>query len=143
MTMVKLHSPVQKSINSIFDEFFNELPSFNKTVNNLFAPPANIGETPSGYLLELSVPGRNKEDFSITVDKGILTVAYEKKEDAKQEGYKLIRNEFNFPNFKRSFSVDESIQTEGIEAKYENGILKLYLPKKAEVKEPVKSINVQ
>jgi HSP20 family protein len=143
MTMVKLHSPVQKNLNNFFDEFFNELPAFGKTVNNLFSPAVNIVETSDAYHLELNVPGRNKEDFQIAVDKGLLTISYEKKEEAKNEDAKVVRREFSFQSFKRSFTVDEKINAEAIQAKYENGLLKLLLPKKAEQQQPVKTINIQ
>ena len=143
MTMVKLHSPVQKNLNNFFDEFFNELPAFGKTVNNLFSPAVNIVETPDAYHLELSAPGRNKEDFQISVDKGLLTISYEKKEEAKNEDVKVVRREFSYQSFKRSFTVDEKINAEAIQAKYENGLLKLLLPKKAEQQQPVKTITIQ
>ena len=143
MTMVKLHSPAQKNISNFIDEFFNELPAFGKTVNNVFSPAVNIIETKDAYHLELNVPGRNKEDFNVAVDKGLLTISYEKKEEAKNEDVKVVRREFNFQSFKRSFTVDEKINTEAIQAKYENGLLKLLLPKKAEQQQPVKTINIQ
>jgi HSP20 family protein len=143
MTMVKLHNPVQKNINTFFDEFFNELPAFGKTVNNLFSPAVNILETADGYHLELNAPGRNKEDFNISVDKGLLSISYEKKEETKQEDVKVVRREFGFQSFKRSFSLDEKVNAEAIQAKYENGLLKLFLPKQAEEKQPVKTISIQ
>jgi HSP20 family protein len=143
MTMVKLHSPVQKNINTFFDEFFNELPAFGKTVNNIFSPAVNILETSEAYHLELNAPGRNKEDFSINLDKGLLTISYEKKEESKNEDVKVVRREFSYQSFKRSFTVDEKINADGIQAKYENGLLKLYLPKQAEEKQPVKTISIQ
>lgn len=141
--MVKVHTPVQKNLNSFFDEFFNELPAFGKTVNNLFTPAANIIETADAYHVELNVPGRNKEDFSITVDKGLLTISYEKKEETKNEDLKVVRKEFSFQSFKRSFSLDDKINAEAIQAKYENGLLKLLLPKLTEEKQPVKKISIQ
>jgi HSP20 family protein len=143
MTMVKLHNPVQKNINTFFDEFFNELPAFGKTVNNLFSPAVNILETADGYHLELNAPGRNKEDFNISVDKGLLSISYEKKEETKQDDVKVVRREFGYQSFKRSFSLDEKVNAEGIQAKYENGLLKLFLPKQVEEKQPVKTISIQ
>jgi HSP20 family protein len=143
MTMVKLHSPAQKNLNNFFDEFFNELPAFGKTVNNLFSPAVNILETSDAYHLELNAPGRNKEDFQIAVDKGLLTISYEKKEEAKNDDVKVVRREFSYQSFKRSFTVDEKINAEAIQAKYENGLLKLLLPKKAEQQQPVKTITIQ
>ena len=112
-------------------------------MNNIFSPAVNIVETPDAYHLELNVPGRNKEDFNVAVDKGLLTISYEKKEEAKNEDAKVVRREFNFQSFKRSFTVDEKINTEAIQAKYENGLLKLLLPKKAESQQPVKTISIQ
>lgn len=141
--MVKVHNPVQKNINSFFDEFFNELPAFGKTINNMFTPAVNIVETADAYHLELNAPGRNKEDFNITVDKGLLTISYEKKEEAKNEELKVVRREFSYQSFKRSFTVDEKINTEAIQARYEDGLLKLLLPKIAEVKQAAKSITIQ
>ena len=142
MTMVKMYNPVQKSINNLFDEFFNEMPAINKTVNNLFAPSVKIIESKDAYHLELMAPGRNKEDFSIAIEKDVLTISYEKKEETKQEDYKLVRREFNYQSFKRSFTLDEKIQAEAIQAKYENGLLKIYLPKKTEVVQPAKTIAI-
>jgi HSP20 family protein len=141
--MIKMHNPVQKNINYLFDEFFNEIPSFGKAVNNLFAPAVNINETADAFHLELMAPGRAKEDFTIAVDKGLLTISYEKKEEVKNEDVKSVRKEFSYQSFKRSFNIDEKINAEAIQAKYENGLLKLLLPKNVEVKQPVKSITIQ
>ncbi len=143
MTLVKVHNPVQKNINTFFDEFFNELPAFGKSINNLFTPAANIVETADAYHLELNAPGRKKEDFNITVDKGLLTISYEKKEEMKSEDVKVVRREFNYQSFKRSFTIDDKINAEAIQAKYEDGLLKLLLPKVAEVKAAAKQISIQ
>ncbi|HEX4959065.1 MAG TPA: Hsp20/alpha crystallin family protein [Lacibacter sp.] len=143
MTMIKVNHPAQRNLNSFIDEFFNELPAFGRNINNLFTPAVNIVENNEAYHLELMAPGRNKEDFSIAIDKNLLTISYEKKEETKQEDVKTVRREFSFQSFKRSFNLDEKINADGIQAKYENGILKLLLPKKAEVTQPVKSITIQ
>ena len=143
MTMVKVQHPVQKNLHSFFDEFFNELPAFGKAVNNFFTPAVNIFEANDAYHLELNAPGRNKEDFNLTVDKGLLTISNEQKEETKNEDAKIVRREFSYQSFKRSFTIDEKINTEAIQAKYENGLLKLVLPKHAEVKQPVKNISIQ
>jgi HSP20 family protein len=143
MTMIKVNNPVQRNINSIFDELFNELPAFGRNINNLFAPAVNIVENAEAYHLELMAPGRNKEDFAIAVEKDLLTISYNAKEEAKAEGLKSVRKEFSLQSFKRSFNLDEKINADDIQAKYENGILKLFLPKKAEVTQPAKSISIQ
>ena len=72
--------------------------------------------------MEFNVPGRKKEDFKITVDKNILTVSFEKKEEQKEESKQFIKREFVTQSFKRSFTLDEKINAdEDIDAKYEDG----------------------
>ena len=141
MTLVK-HNPYQ--LGNLFDELFNNFPAtWGQDVQAGFViPPANIHETDDAYNVELSAPGRNKEDFMINVDNGLLTISYEKKESVEQKAYKTIRKEFNYRSFKRSFSLDEKINTAGIQAKYENGVLLVLLPKKEEVKSAPKQIAV-
>lgn len=141
MTLVKNnYRPV--SFNSVFNELFNDFPGFADRSGFNF-PPVNIVETDEAYHVELNAPGRNKEDFKLNIDNGLLTISYEKKEETKQEGVKSIRREFNFQSFKRSFTLDDKVDAANIQAKYENGLLKMYLPKKAEVKEAAKQITVQ
>jgi HSP20 family protein len=143
MSIVKFnHVPVQK-FGNLFDEFFNELPAFTgREWNNWSFPPVNIHETPDAYHVELSVPGRSKEDFKVNVENGLLTVSFEKKEETKNEDYKTVRREFSYRSFKRSFNLDERTDAEKIQAKYENGLLKLLLPKKEETKESAKQITI-
>ena len=110
---------------------------------NFGFPPVNIHETAEAYHLELSAPGRNKEDFKLSLDNGQLTIGFEKKEETRTEEYKTIRKEFSFRSFKRTFNLDDRIDADGIQAKYENGVLKLYLPKKEQAKESTKQITIQ
>ena len=146
MTLVKVNQhPVQKGINHFFDEFLNDFPAFNGrefNKENWGSVPANINETADAYHVELNAPGRNKEDFKINIENGLLTISFEKKEESKTEDYKTVRKEFSFRSFKRSFTLDEKIESNNIQAKYENGLLKLLLPKKEQVKENAKQINV-
>ena len=136
--------PASKNITNVFDELFNSFPAtWGNDVKNNSTVAVNIVESEKGYNLEFNVPGRNKEDFKISVDKGLLTVSYEKKEQGETKEQKVIRKEFSFQNFKRSFSLDEKINSEGIEAKYDNGILKVALPKKEEVKIAPTQISIQ
>ncbi|GGA86067.1 Hsp20/alpha crystallin family protein [Puia dinghuensis] len=146
MTLVKVNNNGHKSLSSfanIVDEFFQGFPSTLGRDESFGFPPVNIHETTEAYHLELSAPGRNKEDFKLSVDNGQLTVSFEKKEETKTEDYKTIRKEFSFRSFKRSFNLDERVDSNAIQAKYENGVLKLYLPKKEQVKESTRQIAIQ
>lgn len=142
MTLVK-NNPANLGL--FFDELLGGFPSGlgRDAQATLSLPPANIYETNEGYHLELNAPGRNKEDFKISVEKGLLTISFEKKETAEHNAYKTIRKEFSYDSFKRSFSLDEKINTAGIQAKYEKGVLKVYLPKKEEVIVTPQEITIQ
>lgn len=136
--------PANKSLNNVFDELFNAFPAtWGNDVKTTSSAPVNISENENGYNLEFNVPGRNKEDFKINVEDGLLTVSYDKKEQPEAKEVKSVRKEFSFQSFKRSFTLDKKINAEGIEAKYDNGILKVFLPKKEEVKNTPKQISVQ
>lgn len=143
MTIVKHNARIA---NSILDDFFFNVPtSWGKDaqVKNFNDPLVNIHETTNGYHLELNAPGRNKEDFKINVDNGLLTVAFEKAEQAENKDYKTIRREFSVNSFKRSFTLDDKVNSDDIKAKYENGVLQLFIAKKEAIKAEAKEITVQ
>jgi HSP20 family protein len=141
MTTLKFNQPTLKTLDSFLDNLLNDLPVTKNASMNF--PAVNICETTDNYELEFNVPGRKKEDFKITVDKNILTVSFEKNEENKEENKQFIKREFITQSFKRSFSLDEKINADDINAKYENGILFLTLPKKEEVKVLPKEISVK
>jgi HSP20 family protein len=102
-------------------------------MNEIFKPDWFGGmENEKDYELELAVPGRKKEDFNIEIDKDVLTISSEIKyeDEAKEENY--TRREFGFSSFKRAFTLPETIDSDKIEANYEDGLLKFVLPKKEE-----------
>jgi HSP20 family protein len=141
---VRLHHPARKSFDSVVDDFLNTIPGlWNEGYSGINLAPVNIDETAEGFQLEISVPGINKEEIKVNVDKGLLTISYDKKEENKSEGHKSIRREFSHKSFKRSFTIAEQVNADAIEAKYENGILKLFLPKKEQVKETPKQVVIQ
>lgn len=140
MTLVK-HN--YRTFNDLFDEFFNQLPATPKNGSYLNVPPVNIHETGDAFHLELVAPGLQKEDFKVSIENGLLTISYEKKTETENKDYKTHRREFSVRSFKRSFSVDEKINADAIQAKYENGVLKLLLPKKEEVKVTPKQITIE
>ncbi len=140
MTLVK-HN--YRNLGNVFDELFNQLPATWNKEFNLNVPPVNIHEAADSFTVEVSAPGLSKEDFKVNLDKGLLTISYEKKGEAENKDYKTHRREFSTASFKRSFTVEDKINEDGIQAKYENGVLKLLLPKKEEVKVTPKEIAIQ
>lgn len=146
MTLVKVNSPMNKTFDGLVNELFNGFPAnFGKSLREdvLHFPPANIVEKADLYSIELAAPGMEKADFNVKVDDRILTISADKKTEAAKENEKMIRKEFGYKSFKRSFTLDEKIDATNITAKYENGILTLELPKKEEVKGGTKEITIQ
>jgi HSP20 family protein len=146
MTLVKVNNNLGRSLDGMMKELFNEFPTtvaktFREDVMNF--PPVNIVEKTASYQVELSAPGFDKADFAIKLEGNILNISSEKKEETREENDKVIRKEFTYKGFKRSFTIDEKIDAENIAAKYENGILKLELPKKEILKAGAKEISVQ
>ncbi len=120
-----------------FDGMLNELMNTattrtekNTTIKSSY-PAANIAEEKDRYLVELAIPGLAKEDINLNVEKNVLTVSANK-EVAIKEGERVVRNEFNYFDFKRTFRLPKTIDTTKIEGKMENGILEITLPKKEE-----------
>lgn len=106
-------------------------------------PDANIVENEKAFTIELAAPGLERNDFKVEVNNGILTISAEKEEERKEEDKNYRRKEFSYNSFSRSFTLPENSLTDKIEAKYENGILRLYLPKKeVTVSKPAKEIKV-
>lgn len=139
MNRIKFARPRhQKSIGHVFDDIFNK--SFSDILGadfTLNAPSTNISEDDNGFTIELAVPGLNKEDFNIKVEKDQLIVSSEKKteENESDEKRKYTKREFNYSAFRKSFHINEKIDSENIDARYENGVLSLRLNKKEEAKE--------
>lgn len=109
----------------------------------LSKPSVNVIEQDNGFYLELVSPGLAKEDFKIELKDKQLTISAEKKQEAEnKESGKIWRREFSFHSFKRNFFLPDTVEADAIEASYEQGILKIYIPKKAELKPTVKTIDV-
>jgi HSP20 family protein len=139
MTLVKHNF---RTFNDLFDDFLGGAYAPAKT-NGSTIPPVNIHETDDAFHIEMIAPGLKREDFKVNLEKGLLTISYEKKNEAEKTNYRTHRKEFSFNSFKRSFTVDEKINADGIQAKYENGVLSLVFPKKEEVKVSPKEIAIQ
>ena len=148
MTFVHFKNrPASKSFNNFIDGFLPEFPSlFRDEFNNGGAKqfvPVNVKENEQGFVLEVIAPGLEKEDFKINLVQNLLTISAEKKNEVENGNEKLIRKEYKYQSFARSFTVDENVDADKIAAKYVNGVLTLNLPKKEEVKSSTKEISIQ
>jgi HSP20 family protein len=146
MTHVKFNNR-GRSFDNMVDELFNGLPVlFNEGYNTLTKQgfvPVNIREVADAYSVDVVAPGFEKSDFKVNLDSNILTISAEKKTEEKNESEKQIRKEYSYKSFKRSFTIDDKIDATAIEASYVNGVLRLNLPKKKEVKEAATEITIK
>ena len=133
-----------KTINNFFEDFFhNGLGKTWQEETTNGNVPVNIKETDKHYDLSFIAPGLQKEDFKVNIDRNVLTVSFEPKEEAtKEDAGKWLRKEFKQRAFKRSFTLNEKIDTASITAKYTDGILTLNLPKKEQEETSAKDITV-
>ena len=97
-------------------------------------PAANVSEHEKEFLIELAVPGMNRENMKIDVENRVLTVSGHKevKEEKKGKNGHYMRREYSYDSFSRSFELPDTVQDDGIKATYQNGVLELHLPKKSE-----------
>ena len=131
-------TPSRKSQNwlpGIFNDFFgNEWMQ----KNNSMSPAINIVETDNAYKLEVAAPGMTKEDFSVRIENdNELIISLEKKQEQKEEDKqgRYLRREFSFTQFRRVMILPDNIDKEKIEAKVENGVLNVNIPKKEHIEE--------
>ena len=123
---------------SVLDDFFkpwNEwLGNRGRWGRELNVPAVNVTENENEYILTLAAPGLQKSDFNIDVEGNMLTISSEKEESKEEKDARYTRKEYNYSSFSRSFTLPEEVNREKIDAKYEEGVLKLALPKKEEAK---------
>jgi len=95
-----------------------------------FTPAVNERIDEKGYYLEIDLPGVKKEDIEISVNDGVLTISGERKLEKKEEKPNYTRIESFFGRFERAFKLPNDADLDNIEAKYEDGVLKVFIPKK-------------
>jgi HSP20 family protein len=118
---------------SIFDAFFNEASGLESST--IFTKPEfNVYENEKNFVIEAAVPGMDKKDFNIELKDNVLEISSEReaKEDKKDEKY--FYKGFCYGSFKKSYSLPENIDKDKINAGYENGILKITIPKDEQAK---------
>ena len=125
------YSPLSDLFQDLFGDSSKEKMEYK---NYECAPSANILENNQGFELQLAIPGIQKEDVKISLEKNILNVSSEKEAAQLDENTRFTRREFVFGTFSRSFTLPDTIDTDKIGADFTDGILKITLPKRAETK---------
>lgn len=130
-TAVRRGTDWSTDVNRFFDEFFTPRLS----TWSAWTPAADLYETDDEFVLEMEMPGFNKDDIEVTVEHGILSVSGRRTAE-REEGERLTYHvrERSYDRFNRSFSLPRSVDAEHVNAEYRNGILRVTLPKLAEAK---------
>ena len=130
---------------SIFNDFFDNdwLVKANAT-----APAINVIESPNDYKVELAAPGMKKEDFDVHINEdNELVISMEKKEEKKEENKesRYLRREFSYSKFQQTLILPDDVDKNKIDAKVEDGVLTIELPKKSpeEAKKAARAIEVK
>jgi HSP20 family protein len=123
------------SFSNRVEEFFNDEDFFGSFGWGRSSVPAvNISESDETFQVEVAAPGLKKDDFHVEIENGVLTIRAEKESSVEEKEDKFTRQEFSYSSFRRSFRLPDSVNEDQVNAVYEDGVLKLTLPKLAEVK---------
>jgi HSP20 family protein len=146
---------MQKNTNPKLDGFFSPSVRVSDLLDNLLNefktigpdkttdPSVNVKETETIHQIQVSAPGYKKENFSIDIDGNVLTISNEFKEEKTKETEKWSHKEFKQSSFKRSFQLPENLKTDDIQAKYEDGILYIDIPKQEKIVSKSRTIEIK
>jgi HSP20 family protein len=132
------------SLMNLFDDlFYGDFPTvFSSNYSDgISMPKVNIRELDDSFNIEMAVPGMKKSDFEVNLDNNTISISAKTESNENENGY--TRREFSYSSFNRNFVLPETVDESKIDAKYEDGILKIVLPKKDEAKQkPSRIINI-
>lgn len=133
--------PSTNSVDDFLNENFFNWPSRNG--DNLSVPKVNITESDDDFRVELAAPGMKRDDFHVELDNDVLVIWSETSNSSEDKNANYARKEFSYESFRRSFHLPNTVEADKIEAKYQDGLLKLVIPKKEEARrKPAKQIKI-
>ena len=138
MQLVRYNTPVSPIFEQFGDilDIFDMLNPTTKPSYSFSAPRVHVENLDDRHVIEMATPGISKDDLIVDVDDGLLTISYESKDKDQQ-------NSLQFQNsFKRSWTMPKDVDFENIDAKYENGVLSVSIPKSTPDTPPKRRISV-
>ncbi len=133
MSLIKWNQPPKLTgRRNWVENFFAETDDFFKNWNwdmNNDVPAANVREEKDAFLIDVAAPGMKREDFKVEIDNGVLMISAKAEEHKEEKTDEYRRQEFSYRNFRRSFWLPDNVNAEMISAQYENGLLRLRMPK--------------
>ncbi len=138
--MNNLHFAFRPFLPSLMNEVFERQSNETELT---YKPAANVREDEKNYTIELALPGFTKDEISISFEEEVLTVTAGRQPKEEVKGPKYTWNEFGYKSkYERSFQLPETVDADQINAKFENGILNVILPKKEVQPAAVKQITI-
>jgi HSP20 family protein len=137
---------IDSLFNRLMPTLFNRWPSSRIASGNgggiQWAPSADISETDKEYLIRAELPAVKKEDVTVTVDDGMITIEGERKQQKEDKNEKMHRVESFYGHFTRSFSLPDSVDENAIRCESKDGVLTVHIPKAQSPKQQPKQIKV-
>ena len=127
---------------SVFDDFFRPWSDWFGSERTMTVPAVNIVDNKDDYRISVAAPGLKKNDFNIDIEGNMLTISCEKEENREEKDERYSRKEYNYTSFSRSFTLPEEVMKDKIEAVYEDGVLRLTLPKTEQAKKAALSKHI-
>ena len=130
--------------NRVFQGFLSPMRWVEEATGADLTPAMDVKERDDAYVIKTEMPGVNKDDVSITLENGVLTITGESKsEKEEKEGERVLRQERRYGKFVRSLRLGTQIDEKGVKASYKDGVLELVLPKAEEVKPKRITVDVE
>ena len=145
MTLVKFNNNRNNTLlpgfNDVFDSIFNDTFFSDRMITRV--PAVNISESENNYHVELAAPGLKKEDFKLNLDRNVLNISVEQRNEANDTQKNYSKREYSYASWVRSFTLPESANAEDIEASYTDGVLKIDIAKREEAKMVRRQIEIK
>jgi HSP20 family protein len=125
---------LQDEVNRLFSTNLSRAFGDEGIARGAWNPSVDIYENKDQIVLEAELPGMNREDFDLTVENNVITLRGERRFEKKDDGDNYHRVERSYGSFTRSFTLPQTVSAEGAQAEYRNGVLRVTLPKREEVK---------
>lgn len=126
-------------ISDLFDDDWLK----SRLTNGDWSPAVNVIDNEDSYEVELAVPGLKKDDFSASIENGVLTITAKSEKESEEKKKNYTRKEFSSRSFTRSFTLPDNVKEEDVEAKYTDGVLKVKLAKTEKVAPSKKQVAIQ
>ncbi|MCX6151673.1 MAG: Hsp20/alpha crystallin family protein [Ignavibacteriales bacterium] len=144
MTLIKFE-PLKEleTLSDRMHRYFEDFPSFGFDFTGGFSPRIDISEDEKNVYVEAELPGLKKDDLKITLQDNILTLKGEKKKEIEKKEKNYYRNERSYGSFQRSFTLPVEVDSNNVDAHFENGTLTLKMEKLQPAKTKAKEIELK